>query len=98
MQCPQCASDQIVKNGSIHHGKPKYVCKECRRQFVGDPPDRRIPDDTKALSDRLLRERMSLAGMARAVGVSERWLQSSVNATYADQPRQVQVRSKKKAG
>lgn len=96
MQCPRCASDQIVKNGSIHNGKPKYLCTVCRRQFVEDPQDRCIPDDTKALIDRLLLERISLAGIARAVGVSERWLQTYVNQKDADQPRHVQVRSKKK--
>lgn len=98
MQCPRCHSDQIIKNGSIHSGKPKYMCKMCRRQFVEDPQDRRIPDSTKALIDKLLLERISLAGIARAVGVSERWLQTYVNEKYADQPRQVQVRSPKKAG
>ncbi len=86
MQCPQCASDQIVKNGSIHNGKSKYLCKECRRQFVADPQDRRISDDTKALIDRLLLERISLAGIARAVGVFERWLQTYVNEKYRNVP------------
>lgn len=95
MQCPQCASEQIVKNGSIHNGKPKYMCKECRRQFVADPQDRRISDATKALIDKLLLERLSLAGIARAVGVSERWLQSYVNEKYRNVPREVRVRSKK---
>jgi IS1 family transposase len=73
------------------------MCKECRRQFVEDPQDCRIPDATKALIDRLLLERISLAGIARAVSVSERWLQTYVNEKYAGQPRQVQVRSKPKA-
>jgi transposase-like protein len=54
---------------------------------VEDPQDQRIPDETKALIDRLLLERISLAGIARAVGVSERWLQTYVNKKYADQPR-----------
>lgn len=96
MQCPQCHSDQIIKNGSIQNGKPKYSCTDCRRQFVADPQDRCIPDATKALIDKLVLERMSLAGIARAVGVSERWLQTSVNEKYADQPRQIQVRSPKR--
>jgi transposase-like protein len=65
MQCPQCASDRIIKNGSQQNGKPKYMCKTCCRQFVEDPQDCRIPDATKALIDRLLLERMSLAGIAR---------------------------------
>lgn len=96
MQCPQCHSDQIIKNGSTHNGKPKYLFKACRRQFLEDPQDCRIPDHTKALIDRLLLERISLAGIARAVGVSERWLQTYVNEKYADQPRQVRVRAKKR--
>jgi transposase-like protein len=36
MKCPNCRSENIVKNGSIHNGKQKYACKECRRQFVLD--------------------------------------------------------------
>jgi predicted RNA-binding Zn-ribbon protein involved in translation (DUF1610 family) len=32
--CPRCGSSQIIKNGTIHHGKPMYACKACRRQFV----------------------------------------------------------------
>jgi hypothetical protein len=36
-------------------------------KFVADPQDRRIPDATKALIDKLLLERISLAGIARAV-------------------------------
>jgi transposase-like protein len=95
MQCPQCHSDQIIKNGSTHNGKPKYMCKACRRQFVEEPQDCRIPDATKALIDRLLLERISLAGIARAVGVSERWLQTYVNEKYRNVPREVRVRSKK---
>lgn len=96
MSCPHCQSDQTVKNGTIHNGKPKYLCKTCGRQFVDDPQDRRISEETKALIDRLLLERISLAGIARAVGVSERWLQTYVNEKYAAQPRQVQVTPKKK--
>jgi transposase-like protein len=95
MQCPRCHSEQIVKNGSIHSGKPKYQCQECDRQFVEDPQDRRISEEKKALIDRLLLERISLAGIARVVQVSERWLQSYANQKYAEQPRQVQVRPKK---
>lgn len=37
----------------------------------------------RELIDRLLLERISLAGIARAVQVSEQWLQSYVNEKYA---------------
>jgi IS1 family transposase len=72
------------------------MCKDCQRQFVEHPESRRISDETKALIDKLLLERIPLAGIARVTGVSERWLQTYVNEKYAEQPRQVQVRSKKK--
>lgn len=96
MHCPRCHSDQLIKNGRIHTGKPKWMCKACKRQFVVDPTWRRISDDTKALIDKLLLEKISLAGIARVVGVSEPWLQAYVNVKYADVPRTVQVTPKKK--
>lgn len=95
MRCPRCESKEYVKNGSIHNGKQKYACKECGRQFVKNPQFRQISDETKGLIDRLLVERLSLAGIARVTGVSARWLQDYVNQRYAEQPREAQVRAKK---
>lgn len=66
------------------------------RQFVLDPQWRRISDETKALIDKLLLEKISLAGIARVAGVSEPWLQAYVNAKYAAVERTVQVSAKKK--
>jgi len=85
-----------VKNGSIHTGKQKYMCKECGRQFVENPKFRRISDKTKALIDRLLLERISMAGIARAAQVSESWLQTYVNEKYAGQTRRAKVKPKRK--
>jgi insertion element IS1 protein InsB len=48
------------------------------------------------LIDRLLLEKISLAGIVRATGVSERWLQSYVNQKLGAVKREVQVTSKKK--
>lgn len=76
MHCPRCQSMQIVKNGSIHSGKPKYMGKACRRQFVQDPQSNTIPTTTIALIDQLLLERISLAGIVRVTRVSARWLQT----------------------
>lgn len=41
-------------------------------------------------------ERISLAGIARAVQVSEQWLQTYVNEKYASVPRQIHVSAKKR--
>jgi insertion element IS1 protein InsB len=86
LNCPRCQSTQLVKNGTIHTGKPKWKCKACGRQFVADAQHRTISDETKALVDRLLLEKMSLAGIVRATGVSLRWLQYYINAKYAAVP------------
>jgi transposase-like protein len=96
MHCPNCHSTQIIKNGTIHNGKPKWKCKACGRQFVANPSQRRITEETKQLIDKLLLERISLAGIVRVRGVSARWLQSYVNAKYAAVPRSVVVTEQKK--
>ena len=96
MQCPRCQSERVIKNGRIHTGKPKWMCKDCKRQFVLDPQWRRISEQTKALIDKLLLEKISLAGIARVTGVSEVWLQAYVNAKYATVERSVQVSAKKR--
>lgn len=95
MVCPRCQGSQVVKNGRIHNGKPKWKCNSCGRQFVAEPTNRRIADDTKALIDALLLERISLAGIARTTKVSPRWLQDYVNKKYAAVPRSLSVSEQK---
>ncbi len=94
--CPSCDQEHTVKNGRIHNGKQNFKCRDCGRQFVQDPQNQPIAQATKDLIDKLLLERLSLAGIARVTGVSELWLQRYVNALYAAVPRQVSVRAKKK--
>ena len=98
MNCPYCHSSAVVKNGYNSVGTPKCLCKGCGRQFVEQPKKQPISQETKALIDRLLQERLSLAGIARVTGVSERWLQTYVNDKYAGTPRQVDVKKKHLGG
>ncbi len=81
-KCPECGSERVVKNGRIHTGKQNHRCRSCGRQFVENPQQKRISEETKVLIDKLLLERMSLAAIARVCDVSERWLQSYVNHLY----------------
>jgi transposase-like protein len=69
--CPDCTSERTVKNGHIHTGKQRYLCRNCGRQFVENPTNKVIDKLTRELIDRLLLERLSMAGIARAVQVSE---------------------------
>ncbi len=78
--CPTCHSDAVVKNGRTRHSKQNYKCRECGRQFVLDPQWRAVSEEHRALVDRLLLEKIPLAAIARAMQVSEQWLQSYVNA------------------
>lgn len=94
--CPRCQSKNVIKNGSIPSGKPKFACKDCKRQFVEKSRQRIIPVETRALVDKLLLERVSLAGIVRVTGVSARWLQYYVNKKYASQKQQATVPPVKK--
>jgi len=63
---------------------------------VQDPQNKVIDQTTKDLIDKPLLEKLSLAGIARATGVSQPWLQSYVNAKYEAVSQQVKVSSKKR--
>jgi transposase-like protein len=93
---PSCESKNVVKNGFIHNGNQNHKCKACGRQFVEAPKQKLISQETKALIDKLLLEKIPLAGIARVCEVSETWLQDYVNRKYQSIPRQVDVSSKKK--
>ena len=79
---PSCQSVSVVKNGSTRRGKQNYKCRDCGRQFVENPQWQRVSEriqDTYDLLERLLPEKIPLAGIARVLKVSERWLLSYVN-------------------
>ncbi len=94
LHCPNCDSNDINKNGTTRHGNQNYKCRDCGRQFVEHPKWRRIDDQTKSTIDRMLLEKIPLAGIARSLKISESWLQQYVNAYYASVPQQVQVQPK----
>lgn len=98
MNCPKCNSSNIVKNGHTHYGKQRFRCQECKRQFVENPTRQPIDETTRSLIEKLLKERLALAAIARVTGVSERWLQMYVNQKYYLLPKQVEVTQKNRVG
>ena len=90
-----CQSEKVVKNGHIHTGKQRYLCKACGRQFTPEATKKVISDETKASIDKLLLEKIPLAGIARSMDVSETWLQTYVNKKYESVKQYVQVDTKK---
>ena len=96
LACPTCQSTHVLKKGKIHNGKQNFKCRECGRQFVQDPQNKIIDQATRTLIDKLLLEKIPLAGIARVVGVSEPWLQNYVNKKYQNGSQQVNIRAKKR--
>src|SRR5512134_2211886 len=98
MQCPRCGSTHTVKNGRIHNGKAKRLCKDCRRQFGPDATQKIITPPTWELIDKLLVEKIPLAGIARVPGISADYLQEYVNRKYETGPREAGGHAQKKVG
>jgi insertion element IS1 protein InsB len=92
--CPTCNSRHIIKNVSIHNGKPKYQCKDCGRQFIDNPTNNTVSDEPKQLIDKLLLERISLRGISRVTKVSWAWLQNYVNHKLRNVPRKINISAK----
>ena len=60
------------------------------------PTTLKIADESRELIDKLLQERLALAGIARVTRVCERWLQMYLHQKYYQTPRQVEVSQKKR--
>lgn len=86
MLCPRCTSEDIKLNGHIHTGKQNHLCKSCGRQFVLDSAQKLVSEGQREMINKLLLEKISLAGICRAVEVSEVWLQGYISQLYASVP------------
>lgn len=95
MTCPTCNSDKYVKNGHTHYSKTRFKCKVCSRQFVEGSQYRHIPQAAWTLVDKLLLEKIPQAGIARATGISERYLQSYINKELSNTTQKVDAISRK---
>jgi insertion element IS1 protein InsB len=89
--CPECGSDRYKKNGHTRYGKQNHQCKACERQFVTTAEARIIADEQRSLIEHLLRERISLRGICRAVGVSLTWLLHFMAERFAACPDHLHV-------
>src|SRR6187431_2505446 len=69
--CPSCSSEVFVKNGFSRYGDQNHRCLECGRQFVLDPQNKIISDETKDMVRKLMLEKLSLQGICRVTNVSQ---------------------------
>ena len=96
MCCPKCGSKDIIKYGRNASGTPRFRCNDCGRQFVRNPKWQPISQEKKTQIDKLLLERISLAGIGRVVEVSNDWLQKYINRKYEAVSRKLDVIPKAK--
>jgi len=86
-KCPTCTSLLVKKNGHIHNGKQNHYCLSCHRQFVLDPQQKIIDNETKVLVRKTLLERVSLEGICRIFDVSMPWLLGFIDEIVAMLPQ-----------
>ena len=69
MQCPECGSNHIRKNGKMR-GKQNHICVECRRQFIDVySAPKGYSDETKAQCLKMYVNGMGFRGIERVTGV-----------------------------
>jgi IS1 family transposase len=90
--CPEGQSNHCKKNGHTRSGKQHHQCNASGRQFVASSEDHIIADEQRMLIAHLLRERISLRGICRAVGVSLSWLLHFMVECFAACPNHLHVR------
>ncbi|WP_310481744.1 TetR family transcriptional regulator [Chamaesiphon sp. VAR_48_metabat_403] len=69
MVCANCDSDRVAKNGH-RHGKQRYICKACGKQFADEYSQRGYPPETKQQCLMLHQQGMSFREIERQTGVS----------------------------
>ena len=69
MECPECQSDHIRKNGR-RRGKQNHICVDCGRQFVDNPRQHRgYSDEVRKRCLKLSVNGMGFRGIERSTGV-----------------------------
>jgi insertion element IS1 protein InsB len=71
------------------------MCNNCGRQFVENPTKKVISQETWDLVDKLLLEKIPIAGISRVTGISEPWLQRYINDKYENIDQQINVVKKR---
>jgi hypothetical protein len=69
-----------------------FLAYECKRQFVLDPQNKIVSDETRDFIRKLLLERLSLQGICRVTAVSQKWLLDFIKQEYDQVPKDLSVR------
>ena len=69
MECPECQSQHIRKNG-LRRGKQNHICVDCGRQFVNNPQSHRgYSDEVRRQCLKMSVNGMGFRGIERCTGV-----------------------------
>ena len=69
MICVNCQSDRVAKNGH-RHGKQRYICRSCGKQFTDEYSQRGYPPETRQQCLTLHQQGISFREIERQTGVS----------------------------
>lgn len=69
MKCVNCGSDRVAKNGH-RHGKQRYICRACGKQFAARYSVRGYPPEVKQKCLALHQQGISFREIERQTGVS----------------------------
>lgn len=69
MQCPDCGSEHIRKNGKNKQGKQNHICVDCHRQFIDHYEQQGYPDEVKRLCLRMYVNGLGFRAIERISGV-----------------------------
>ncbi len=81
--CPRCGSERLVKNGHDYKGAQKYACKQCGR-YGTVQAQRGYSEQRQVQVQRAVRERVSVRGLERVLGLSRRTIARWIE-TWASQ-------------
>ena len=72
--CPRCGSKEYKKNGNTYYGKKNHQCKKCGREFIRVLEQEPVFEENKALTEKMLLEKIPLRGICRVLDVSLAWV------------------------
>lgn len=90
--CPDCGSPRFKKNGHPHTKKQNQQGLNCGRQCVLEPEQKLIREEEREWSRGLLKERLSLRGICRAMKVSMDGLLTFIAQESEHVPEDMNVR------
>jgi WD40 repeat protein/transposase-like protein/transcriptional regulator with XRE-family HTH domain len=89
MTCPNCSSDRIGKNGHCY-AKQRFICKDCRRQFVESYSSVGYSPETRQLCLKMYLNGLGFRAIERVTGVNHNtiilWVKQAAQAPSQTAP------------